>query len=207
MRHGPWRLYKFFYDGEGQTHRYELYNLEEDIGETRNLADELTDRVKEMSELMVAHIEEAEILLPNKNEDYAGNVAAGWLGSGDTRISAGGKILSIQSAGNDPWVETVYTPNISNATFVMEFEMKSNSSGPGGVSWIYREGRERKAGGPVSLDVIHDGDWHKYQADMALEGILSDVRIIPSAGPGEIQLRNIRLVTQDGYYIRDWPLY
>jgi hypothetical protein len=207
MRHGPWRMYKFFYDGEGQTHRYELYNLEEDISESRNLADKMPEKVKEMSELMEAHIAEAEILLPHKNENYEGNVAAGWLGSGDTRVSVGDKVLTIASIGEEPWVETVYTPNVSNATFVLEFEMKSNSRGPGGVSWVYREGSERKEGGPTPVTVTHDGSWHKYQADIGLEGILSVIRIIPSTGPGDIQVRNIRLLTQDGYYIRDWPLY
>jgi hypothetical protein len=55
--------------------------------------------------------------------------------------------------------------------------------------------------------MTHDGNWHKYQADVPLEGILNSIRIIPSEGAGDIQVRNIRLVTQDGYYIRDWPLY
>ena len=85
--------------------------------------------------------------------------------------------------------------------------MKSNSRGPGGVSWVYREEGEKKEDGPTSLALIQDGDWHKYQADMALEGVLNSIRIIPSAGPGDMQVRNIRLVTRDGYYIRDWPLY
>ena len=85
--------------------------------------------------------------------------------------------------------------------------MKSNSRGPGGVSWVYRAGSERKEGGPTPVTVIHDGSWHKYQANIGLEGILSDIRIIPSKAPGDIQVRNIRLLTQDGYYIRDWPLY
>jgi hypothetical protein len=207
MRHGPWRLYKFFYDGEGQSHRYELYNLEEDISETRNLAGEQPEKVKEMSELLEAHIQEAEILLPHKNDDYAGNVAAGWMGSEDTKVSVRDKILSIQSRGNEPWVETVYTPNVSDTTFVMEFEMKSESRGDGGVGWIYRKGRERIEGGPTPLSMIHDGSWHKYQASVDLQGILSTIRIIPSSGSGDIQIRNIRLVTMDGYYIRDWPLY
>jgi hypothetical protein len=163
--------------------------------------------VKEMSELMEAHIQEAGILLPHKNENYAGNVGAGWLGSEDTRVSVGDKVLTIVSEGQDPWVETVYTPNVSDTTFILEFEVKSDSRGPGGVSWVYREGGETKEGGPTAVDIIHDGSWHTYQADMALEGILNRIRIVPSAGPGEIQVRNIRLVTRDGYYIRDWPLY
>jgi len=207
MRHGPWRLYKFFYDGVGQEHRYELYNLDEDISETNNLADEMTDRVQEMSKLMEAHIVEAGILLSHKNENYSGNTAASWFGSDDTELSVGQKILNVNAKGNAPWVETVFTPNVSNDTFVLEFEMKSNSRGKGGVSWTSRGGKEKEMAAPTKVDIKHDGNWHAYQAKIPLTGILSTIRIIPAKGPGDIQIRKIRLVTEDGYFIRDWPLY
>ena len=48
MRQGPWRFYKFYFDGPGREHRYELYNLEEDISETNNLAEEMPEKVQEM---------------------------------------------------------------------------------------------------------------------------------------------------------------
>lgn len=207
MREGPWRLYKFFYDGEGQTHRYELYNLDEDIGETNNLADDLPDKVKGMSGQMEAHIAEAEILLPRRNEDYAGNVAAGWLGAMDTEVSVKNRILSVRSSGNDPWVETVYTPNVSDETFVLAFEMKSESRGKGAVSWTCRGTEQNGVPPPSPVDVIHDGAWHAYRAELPLTGVLNTIRIIPGRGPGDIQIRNIRLETEEGYFIRDWPLY
>jgi len=207
MRHGPWRFYKFFYDGPGQEHRYELYNLDEDIGETNNLAAEMPERVEEMSRLMEAHIEEAEILVSRKNENYAGNTADAWFGSEDTKLSVDQKILHVNSSGNEPWVETVFTPNISDGNFVLEFEMKSGSQGNGSVSWISRMGSNRLDGDPTPLSITHDGNWHTYRAAISLEGILSNIRITPSESPGDIQVRNIRLETEDGYFIRDWPLY
>jgi arylsulfatase A-like enzyme len=207
MREGPWRLYKFFFDGEGQSHRYELYNLEEDISETDNLADEMPEKVQEMSGQMEAHIAEAEILLPRRNEDYAGNVAAGWLGAKDTEVSVKDRILSIRSGGNDPWVETVYTPNVSDETFVLAFEMKSESRGKGAVSWTCSGTEQNGVPAPSPVDVTHDGAWHACQAELPLTGVLNTIRIIPGRGPGDIQIRNIRLETKDGYYIRDWPLY
>src|SRR5699024_10357418 len=38
MRHGPWKLYKFYYDGKDREHRFELYNLDQDIGENHDLS-------------------------------------------------------------------------------------------------------------------------------------------------------------------------
>ena len=198
VRQGPWKLCKIFYDGEGQTHRYELYNLREDIGETRNLVGEMPERVREMAALMETHIKEAGYLLPQKNRNFGGNVAAGWLGSKDTKVSVKGKILSVQSHGKEPWVETRYTPLVADATFALEFEMKSNSRGTGSVSW---------RSGSTPYKPNHDGKWHSYRVEIPLAGGLGNLRILPSSGPGEIQLRNIRLETADGHYVREWPLY
>jgi hypothetical protein len=163
--------------------------------------------VKEMSALMEAHIAEAEILLPQKNENYAGNVAAGWLGSDDTEVSVKDRIMRVKSSGNEPWVETVYTPNIFDATFALTFEMKSASRGTGAVSWTCHGQNRDEITGSTTFNAIHDGNWHVYRTEMPLTGILNTLRIIPGRGPGDIQIRNIRLVTRDGYYIRDWPLY
>ena len=37
IRSGDWKLLRFWFDGAEQEHRYELYNLKEDLGETNNL--------------------------------------------------------------------------------------------------------------------------------------------------------------------------
>jgi hypothetical protein len=207
MRQGPWRFYTFFFDGAGQEHRYELYNLDEDIGETRNLAAARPEIVASMNAAMEAHIKEAGILLPRKNERYAGNVAAGWLGSSDTEIGVEGKMLSIEASGPDPSVETVYTPNIQNAGFILEFDMKSDSAGPGEVQWKHNGENQ---GSPVhasKFTPVHDGKWHGYKVPFTLTGTLNTLIIQPSQGPGFMQLRNIRITTRDGYVIRKWELY
>lgn len=43
MRYGKWKLHEYYEDGA-----YELYNLEEDIGETNNLADEKPEKLAEL---------------------------------------------------------------------------------------------------------------------------------------------------------------
>lgn len=43
MRSGPWKLIEFFEDG-----RLELYNLQDDIGETKNLADRWPQKIAEL---------------------------------------------------------------------------------------------------------------------------------------------------------------
>jgi len=207
MRQGPWRFYKFYFDGPNREHRYELYNLEEDISETNNLAEEMPDKVEEMRALLDAHAEEAEILLPRLNQNYAGNVADAWRGSEDSRVSVSDKVLQITSTGQEPWVETVFTPNVSDATFLFEFEMKSDSKGMGVLSWKEAGDKEYMAENITPLEALHDGGWHMYSLEMPLGKVLNTIRIQPSEGAGEVAIRNIELVTSEGYYLRDWPLY
>ncbi len=208
MRQGPWRFYKFYYDGPDREHRYELYNLEEDISELNDLADEMPDRVEKMKQMMEAHIEEAGILQAQKNENYQGNVVDAFLGSQDVTLDVSDKVLTINSTGNEPWIRTWFTPNVNGETFLLEFEMKSDSKGEGSLQWTYSRENDFREESITRFGVKHDGDWHGYKVEMPLEDIaLSTWRLAPSTAPGEVQIKNIKLTTADGYYIRDWPMY
>ncbi len=207
MRHGPWKLYKFYFDGPDREHRYELYNLENDIEEIINLVDEMPDKVQEMAAQLDAHVEEAGILLPNKNENYQGNVADAWIGNEDTEISVANKILTINSIGNEPSVETLYTPNVMNETYILNFDMRSSAEGEGKLAWKVAGQSEYNNENSRIFVPEHDGEWHSYAIPMELSGRLSSFMIQPSTGKGKAELKNIELTTEGGYYIRDWPMY
>jgi hypothetical protein len=207
MRQGPWRLYKFYYDGSNQEHRYELYNLDDDIGETKNLAAEMPEKVVAMTKLLDAHVDEAGILLPQKNANYAGNVADAWVGSDDTHISVSKKTLKIESMGKTPSVESFFTPNIGGCSLCLKFELKSNSEGNGNVSWIEGNRDKYSKEKTVAFSVVHDNNWHAYKVALPIDGRLTRIKIQPSTNKGNINLKNIELVDTEGYFIRDWPLY
>ncbi len=60
---GEWKLMEFLEDG-----RLELYNLANDIGETKNLAKENPDKAKELHARLVAWRAEVNAPMPTKNE-------------------------------------------------------------------------------------------------------------------------------------------
>ena len=64
-RDGDWKLIRFFEDGHE-----ELYNLKEDIGETKNLVDTEPEKRKELSAKLSAWQEEIEALMPEPNPEY-----------------------------------------------------------------------------------------------------------------------------------------
>jgi arylsulfatase A-like enzyme len=79
VRDGDWKLIRFFEDGHE-----ELYNLREDIGETKNLADADPEKRAELSAKLTAWSEEIEALIPEPNPGYVpweGREPSGHFGS------------------------------------------------------------------------------------------------------------------------------
>jgi arylsulfatase A-like enzyme len=63
IRAGDWKLLEFFEDG-----RLELYNVKEDIGEKKNLAAQMPDRVKELHGKLVAWRKQVNAAMPKLKE-------------------------------------------------------------------------------------------------------------------------------------------
>jgi arylsulfatase A-like enzyme len=61
---GDWKLMEFFEDG-----RLELYNLKDDIGESKNLAKEMPDKTKELHAKMLAWRAEIKAPMPTPNKE------------------------------------------------------------------------------------------------------------------------------------------
>jgi arylsulfatase A-like enzyme len=60
---GDWKLMEFLEDG-----RLELYNLRDDIGESKNLATEMPDKAKELHARLVAWRAEVNAPMPTRND-------------------------------------------------------------------------------------------------------------------------------------------
>lgn len=65
MRRGKWKLIEFFV-----ANTVELYDLDADIGEKRNLAGEQPEKVKELHDRLLAWRNETNAQLPKANPDY-----------------------------------------------------------------------------------------------------------------------------------------
>ena len=65
IRKGPWKLIYFF-----ENHIYELYNLDNDIGERNNLAAIYPEKFEEMKKLLNVWSEEIKAKKPIINKDF-----------------------------------------------------------------------------------------------------------------------------------------
>ena len=71
VRSGEWKLIEFYEEG-----RRELFHVAKDVSESRNLAEQEPDRVRELSEKLTAWRKSVGALLPTPNPDYAPNSQA-----------------------------------------------------------------------------------------------------------------------------------
>lgn len=205
MRYKQWKLYKFFFDGEENAHRYELYDLENDISETTNVAKQNPELLAKMVSQLNEHIAEAGYLQPQLNKHYVGNAVGQWWGSDETALSVSDSVLYIKAKAGMPYVETDMIPGISNQQFYICFDMKSNAAGLAKVTWKADRKKPYSVDCEQSFDVKHDGQWHHYRVPITVDKI-SMMRIIPCTAAGDVAIKNLDMETIDGYPLRAWPL-
>ncbi|MCC6126700.1 MAG: sulfatase [Pirellulales bacterium] len=70
VRVGDWKLIRFHCDNADQTDRFELYNLREDLGESKNLAAEFPQKVQTLDALLGRHLREIGAIVPQPNPGY-----------------------------------------------------------------------------------------------------------------------------------------
>ncbi|MEZ6125218.1 MAG: sulfatase [Planctomycetaceae bacterium] len=67
---GDWKLIRIFHGGEDGTHRYQLFNLRDDVGETHNLANQFPDRVQQLDRLIEQHLVDTQAIRPLRNPRF-----------------------------------------------------------------------------------------------------------------------------------------
>jgi len=70
VHRGDWKLIRIFFDAGNGKHRYALYNLREDVGETHNLAGQHPELVRELDALITTFLTDVQAVLPMPNPRY-----------------------------------------------------------------------------------------------------------------------------------------
>ena len=70
VRRGDWKLIRFYCDNHDQSDRHELYNLREDLGETKDLSAAMPDKVKELATLIDGFLKDSGAVVPKPNLAY-----------------------------------------------------------------------------------------------------------------------------------------
>jgi arylsulfatase A-like enzyme len=200
-RRGDWKLIRYFHDADDLSDRFELYNLRDDLGETKDLAAHFPEKVKELAALIEAHLAETHALIPEKNP-YYNALVPDWTPSKDTAVTVRDGALLLTSTAI-PSLNTRDLPH-AQGPYTFEFRMKSASKGNGRIFWAANPRqpyfRDRAAG----FTPQHDGEWHDYAVKLPVETPIELVRFDPSTAPGEMHVEYFRLKDHDGNTVKEW---
>lgn len=234
VRRGDWKLIRFFNAGPGQKDAFELYNIQDDISETKNLAPEKPELVQELNALILMYLKETGALIPGPNpafdptakppspqpEDGAPKNAARkgpktkkaltmqkfgeWTLSKDAKLAWNEGALQLISSGGDPYFFTDNLPEPSAGPYMVQLRMKSNLQDVGQVFWATRTVKSFGPTQRLDFAAIHDNQWHDYEIKFASPQPLTRLRLDPGNGAGEVSFAWIRLRDGAGKIIKEW---
>ncbi len=205
VRCGAWKLIRFYELDNNFPNRIELYNLDEDLAEMHNLAEQHPKIARRLESMLDRHLAETGAIVPKPNPKYqpgAVREVAGWTASGQCWLRPAEGALEINSTGGDPFVVTNTVPGISGSA-AMQFRMRSSSTGAGQFFWTTKGCPNFGPRQRLDFTPVHDNQWHEYEISFEMDSPLTAIRLDPSTSPGKIQIEWLRL-TKDGKAVREW---
>ncbi len=197
VRKGDWKLIRVYETSAVFPEEYMLYNLKDDLGETRNLASKMPAKVKELDALIERFLRDTGALVPKRNPAYRS-----WAPSKDTTATEAGGVLKVVS-DRRPFIQTSEVPRVSGPLRV-RFRMRSSGEREGRVYWGTEQNPNCTPDRYTPFKPVRDGQWRVYSVDFTAEADLLRVRIDPSIGPGQAEFQWIRLCAPDGRVLKSW---
>lgn len=196
VRRGDLKLIRFFQDGTNFAHRYELYNLREDLSEARDLAVAQPAMVKELDALIEGFLQDTAAVVPLPNPAYGTNSAVppdplqGWKARNcDAVVKAG--VLQITSKGPAPFLG--FGTGKSTGPATIKFRANSAAGGAGKIEWLSsgQSGDALKAQAvPFQLP---GGNGQEVSVTVPPPGLLGILRIYLPATTQPVELEWIEL--------------
>ncbi len=224
VHRGDWKLIRIFHCGENTKHRYMLFNLREDIGETNNVAEKNPELVQALDGLIQKFLEDTKAVVPLpkpkfdpsqyhpedegkqklKKKKSNGNASknntgedGNWQFSKDARLRIEKDQIVITATGGDPWISTRNVPKNAVGPFTIKLRMTSTGNGNGTVFFSDSPKKGFNKEQSVDFDAKHDGQSHDYEIKLPLETILA-IRFDPSNAVGEMVIQQFEMLEKNG---------
>lgn len=210
VRRGDWKLIRFHAANDDGSDRLELFNLRDDLGESKNLAAEKPDIVRELNALITQFLADTEAVVPVRNPAYraapapaAAKSVLGWQAGGDASLREENGRLLVRSTGRDPQLVTRDLPPDVRGPFVVKLRLASTASGDGMLYFAdAAKGGFRKEQS-VSFPIAHDGQPHDYEVKLPGSSLRA-LRLDPGNAPGDITIERLELRDAAGAVVRTW---
>ena len=197
VRDGDWKLFRFWHDNpEDLTHRYELYNLKDDIGENVNLAEQNPEKLKELSDILDDFYAESKVLSYHPNQAYNNRTVGTWFATSDEGTIAardGSLVLKSKKAGYTV-ANNYFSPDGRN--MLIAFEARSATETP--ISFA----------GPKRSTVVElTKAWKQYELSTPQIFIQRNKFFVSLEKAGEVEFRNVKVLTTDKSVMAEFKFY
>ena len=198
VRRGDWKLIRLFAQNDDGSDQFELFNLRDDLGETKSVAAEKPELVRELNSLITKFLADTEAVVPIRNPSYKpdevkkpnAKAAAdvdplqGWKArSCETVVKDG--IVTMTGKGDAPFLGV--GAGIDGPAKV-SFRVRSTMGGAGKAEWIPSGGNTQCVHFQISA-----GDWQDISADIPATGPLGIFRLYLPAQSAPVELDRVEL--------------
>jgi len=201
VRDGRWKFYRYWFDSPDLDHRYELYDLESDIGETRNVAEAHPEICEKLKDLMDRFFENEGILPYHPNADYDGlRVNKQWAALSDWGQAVFHEgVVTMKSGKSGFGIYTPMIPRLPEAVF--HFEARSTKESTVKLQWTTSAKKEVSEEWSQVTDP--GSQWTQYSLPMEYKGTPKGIYLtLPEAGA--VELRNMRIATPEGTVMMEY---
>ena len=196
IREKNWKLVRYWYREDAQTHRHALFDTDLDIGETNNLADTYPQQVAYLSEQMDEYFERNDILLPRPNAKYNGRSVGLWTSEGAGTLASKSSALVLSSDVPGFTALTYFVPWVLRKSW-FEFEARAQGTQGLRVDWLSGAAKPRNLVPAPGREVTLTAKWQRYRVQLQHEGILKGLRLAPTGSGYMVEIRSARVLSPD----------
>ena len=208
VRKGDWKLLRFYARNDDGSDDLELYELNNDLGERRNLAKEKPELVKELNGLITDFLKDTEAVIPKLNPNFGkaapkapakkkalapDDLPGNWKNrAGKASVIDGA--LHIESKGADSFIGV--GAGLTGGKAKLTFKLRTPQAGEGRIALL------GAAGGAEILSVPYrtsgEAVWQTITVDLEPKQATSILRLYLPAGSAAVDLDDIVLTPAQG---------
>lgn len=202
IRKGDWKLIRIFHDSPDQSHRYELYNVKNDVGERVNVAGQNPELVKELDRRIETFLTDTKAVEPVKNPDYKGisvQKAKGWESVGYVNLSAKPEGFQVRSFGENPMtIQTSGKLNIDAGKYTFKYKIRSLSASG---KTLLKLGDSQEI---ENSDLKDTGLWEENSISFTSEKPLDQLKFQIASSQGVVHIEWMKLLDASGNEVKSW---
>lgn len=190
VRQGDWKLIRRFEPHPKYPAVLELYNLKDDIGETKNLAAKEPDRVTQLNSLIDQFIKQTGALVPIPNPDFTGPDPAAGLVPKLSKITAIDGALRMEADGRTPFLGTAQVRH--SRPLMLKLRVRSVTGGPGRVAWKTAAQDSFPQDQSIMFQLAAEDDWQELELTLPVTAMTAIIRLYLPARNGPVDIQSIQ---------------